>query len=202
MEAEFRQKLLAALALDIPYPERSPLQGGRAASVLFLFGYTNGTPDGLAALITRRTDFVGTHKGQMAFPGGVSEPDELGGREGRIRTALRETEEEVGIPPAFVEVLGTLPALATVSGFEITPVVGLLRKPVEQVALDLNTGEIAEALWVPLSTFLDPGTYGAEFVRLGEVNYPIHVYQVQEHRIWGATGSMIKNLLDRLQSLG
>ena len=204
MDLQFKKNLLSALALELPYPERTILTGGRAAAVLILFGryQRDIAAEELSALITRRTDSVGSHKGQMAFPGGVSEADELGSPEGAIRTALRETEEEVGIPASAVEVIGTLPPLGTITGYQVTPVVGLLKPAIEEMALRLSDDEIAHALWVPMRTLMEPGVYRAESKRVGGVDYPIHVYQVQEHRVWGATGSMIKNLLDRLQSLG
>jgi 8-oxo-dGTP pyrophosphatase MutT (NUDIX family) len=212
MEASFRDKLMSALSLELPYFERSGLpEVGRAASVLFLFGRARAGgdeaksgrfEDDLSILITRRTESVGSHKGQMAFPGGVSEPDELRTPDGPVRSALRETEEEVGLSSSLVEVVGTLPVLPTVTGFKVTPVVGWLRIDIEDVVLTLNEIEIAEAFWVPWKTLTSPETYRAEFKRVGKVDYPIHVYQVREHRIWGATGAMIKNLLDRLGSLG
>ena len=202
MDSVFRDKLLSALALEIPYADRLPVEGGRKASVLFLFGKSGGASPELSVLITRRTTTVGSHKGQMAFPGGVSEVDELGAFEDVVKTALRETEEEVGIPPSLVEVMGTLPPMNTITGFQVVPVVGLLSSPIEHVNFSVNPDEIADLFWVPLRTLMSPETYRAEFKRVGDVSYPIHVYQVSEHRIWGATGSMIKNLLDRLQALG
>jgi 8-oxo-dGTP pyrophosphatase MutT (NUDIX family) len=202
MDAAFRQKLLSALALELPYPERGPLSGGRPAAVLLLFAWSRAVPGlaGLSVLVTKRTDSVGSHKGQMAFPGGMSEPEELGSPSGAALTALRETHEEVGIEPGLVEILGALPPLTTITDFEVIPVVGMLRAPLEDVELRLNRAEIAEVIWVPFETLTHPSTYSTEYRRFGDINYPIHVYQVREHRIWGATGSMIKNLLDRLQA--
>lgn len=201
MDPAFRAKLLHALAMEVPYPERAPLAGGRKASVLFLFGRSAGSAPEISVLITRRTEKVSSHKGQMAFPGGVSEEEELRRPDGAVLTALRETEEEVGIRGSAVEVLGCLPTLATITGFEVTPVVGLLSTAIEEVRLELNEDEIAEVMWVPLRTLMAPDTYRTEYKRVGAVNYPIHVYQVSDRRIWGATGSMIKNMLDRLQAL-
>jgi 8-oxo-dGTP pyrophosphatase MutT (NUDIX family) len=203
MDATFRERLLKALAMELPYTERRRVQGSRPSAVLILFGAFREKPSELAALVTRRTNSVSSHKGQMAFPGGMSEPDETAaGQLGAIQTALRETEEEIGIAQTDVEVLGALPSLSTITDYEVTPVVAVLNKPIEECPLKLNPDEIAEAIWVPLATLLEPQTYRTEYMRAGAINYPIHVYQVREHRIWGATGSMIKNLLDRLQALG
>lgn len=203
MQAAFREKLIAALAQHRPYEERTLLEGGRDAAVLLLFAASNDSLLDPEILITQRTDSVRSHKGQMAFPGGVSEPEEVAeGVRGQVRTAIRETHEEVGIPPSAVDVLGSLPRLTTISDYRVTPVVGLLRQPFEEFPFQLNREEIAQAFWVKLATLMTPGVYRAEHVRVGEIDYPIHVYQVGKHRIWGATGAMIKNLLDRLHTLG
>lgn len=204
MDSAFRDKLAAALQLETPvYDERRRLEGGKPAAVLLLFGASRATPAEPELLITRRTESVGSHKGQMAFPGGMSEPHEVSlGALGLVGTALRETEEEIGISPTAIAPVGALPELTTITHFRVTPVVGMLREPIEDFQLKLNPKEIAEAFWVKVATLMEPGIYRTEYVRVGAVNYPVHVYQVGEHRIWGATGAMIKNLLDRLQALG
>jgi 8-oxo-dGTP pyrophosphatase MutT (NUDIX family) len=191
----FESELRQALSLELPYAERPPRQTGTLASVLLLFGEKEGQ---LSLLLTKRGEAVGTHQGQMAFPGGVCEPEECAVPEGRIVTALRETEEEVGIAREYVRVLGCLPGLWTVTDFWVTPVVGVLDIPVEQAPLRINPDEIAEAAWIPLEVLKNPGTYRRESRKFGAVLYPIHVFQVGEFCIWGATGSMIRNLLDRL----
>jgi 8-oxo-dGTP pyrophosphatase MutT (NUDIX family) len=204
MDSSFRDKLAAAVALAEPaYDERRRLTGGKPAAVLMLFGVSAASPSEQQLLVTRRTDSVGAHKGQMAFPGGTCEPQELSaGDQGMIGAALRETQEEVGIPVTAVAPVGRLPELTTITQFRVTPVVGMLREPIEEFPLKLNPDEIAQAFWVRLSQLREPGVYRTEYIRVGPVNYPVHVYQVGEHRIWGATAAMIKNLLDRLAALG
>jgi 8-oxo-dGTP pyrophosphatase MutT (NUDIX family) len=203
MDVVFRDKLFAAVSKDAPgYDERRRVEGGKPASVLMLFGAPRENPSDQQLLITRRTDSVGSHKGQMAFPGGTAESHELSmGPRGYIGTALRETHEEIGIPSTAIATIGTLPELSTITLFRVTPVVGMLRTPIEDAPFQLNPHEIAEAFWVKLSVLQEPRTYRQEYIRVGAINYPIHVYLVNGHRIWGATGSMIKNLLDRLQTL-
>jgi 8-oxo-dGTP pyrophosphatase MutT (NUDIX family) len=142
---------------------------------------------------------VDTHKGQIAFPGGHAEPEELDQPE---ITALRETEEEVGISRDKVKLMGRLPPLFTGTGYLIQPFVGVLNGLLEETSLVLDTQETAEAIWAPLQSLLTPGTYQAQTFRVGNVDYPIDVYQYLQHRIWGATGSMTKNLLDRLDRTG
>jgi len=196
-EERFRQ----ALALELPYPDRAERDmperfrsGLKPAAVLVLVAQHEGH---FSILFTQRTENVDTHKGQMAFPGGKVEPGEA-----MVEAALRETEEEVGVPSSQIHVIGELPSLLTVTGFKIAPFVGFLDRPLEEIALKPSPGEIAKALWVSSEVLWHPDTYRRETIEVGQVHYPIHVYQVGEHRIWGATGSMTKNLLDRLQSLG
>lgn len=202
---KFEKALELAVTLDFPYPFRSknPLSGKGEpkiipAAVLILIGYSrNNLSSNPSLLYIRRTESVETHKGQMAFPGGICEPTD---EEGPVSTALRETEEEVGITREEVQSLGHLPSLVTTTAFSISPVVGIMRKPLEEVTLKLDSTEIEEALWIPLQKLLDPGTYRKEEYRVGSSRFFTDVYQVNQHRIWGATGAITKNLLDRLNA--
>lgn len=187
----FEEILASALALELPYSERFFIPG-RAAAVLALFG--SDRAGGVSILLTRRAETLEHHKGQMAFPGGTVEQ----GEDDAV-AALRETDEELGIPPERVRVVGRLPQLSTPTGFQITPVVGLLEGHREDLELRPNRAEIAKVDWIPLSVLLDEGIYQSEFINAGPVRYLIHVYQVGDCRIWGATGAMLKNLLDRLK---
>ena len=182
--------------------------------MLVLLGKRRGESE-FEFLLTRRTETVEKHKGQMAFPGGAAEPGESS-----TQTALRETFEEVGVDSGRVEVLGELPGLWTPTGFWITPMVGLLSCPIEEAVLSYSQAEIAESLWIPFSIFLHPDTYSQELVERSGIRYVTHVFTVPRsqtprtsssigekngtirdgapYRIWGATGAIIKNLLDRL----
>ncbi len=189
----FRSKLVSSLQAEVPYTERPALKPGlKRAAVLALFGTSDQEPQ---ILITKRTEEVETHKGQMAFPGGICETEESD-----ETAALRESHEEVGIAPSQIEILGRLPELATPTGFCIVPIIGILRHSLEEVKLVVNPAEIADAFWVPLKDL--KYVYRRELFTVGQVKYPIHVFQIREHRIWGATGLMIKNLLDRMDRLG
>jgi 8-oxo-dGTP pyrophosphatase MutT (NUDIX family) len=190
----FQTQLKSALELDLPYPERMPLVQGIPAAVLALFGAKNGGEPEL--LMTQRTETVEKHKGQMAFPGGVADPGE-----DHVQTALRETEEELGIAASQVSVFGRLPEIWTPTGFTVTPIVGFLKSDIQETPLHKNAPEIAEAFWIPLSVLRDEGTYKKEFIERNGIRYATHVYQVGSYRIWGLTGAMIKNLLDRLAAL-
>jgi 8-oxo-dGTP pyrophosphatase MutT (NUDIX family) len=141
---------------------------------------------GVTVLLTQRTADMPSHAGQIAFPGGRREPGE-----DAIAAALRETEEEVGIPRRFVEVVGPIDLYRTGTGFEITPVVGILTPG---FVVRAEPREVADVFEVPLEHFLD------------EVNHQIasREYQGRQRRyyampygdryIWGATAGMLKNL--------
>jgi 8-oxo-dGTP pyrophosphatase MutT (NUDIX family) len=192
--SNLKEKLDRAIGLDLPYSSRFKIDGGHPAAVLALLGEDREGETNL--LLTRRTETVDQHRGQMAFPGGMRDLMHDGAREDPDAAALRETEEEVGIPRELVRILGGLPILHTPSGFEIHPRIGILKPTIEAVELRPNPAEIAETLWIRLSRL--ESVYQAEIIEVGPVRYPNHVFQVGPHRIWGATGAMVRNLLDRL----
>jgi 8-oxo-dGTP pyrophosphatase MutT (NUDIX family) len=145
-----------------------------------------------SVLLTRRTDTVRTHKGEISFPGGVrhdEDPDLL-------RTALRETEEELGIPADAFEVLGRLPPTHTVvSGYAVLPFVGLLSRP---PALNPSPVEIEEVLEVEVARLA-----GVEQeVMAEEWGRGWFEYHVDGNRVWGATGRILHGFLEKLRSGG
>jgi len=193
----FRERLISASQLELPYP--SPRIAGREgvpASVLIVWGFSLAVPDEPQVLLTRRTEKVETHKGQMAFPGGGRDPED----ESSVATAIREAREEVGLDPGHVEVLGTLPELWTITNFLVTPVLALLHAPIEELALVHQEHEVDETIWVPLSRLRE--SYRREQVARGAIRYPIDVFLEEPYRVWGVTGSLLKNLLERLERLG
>jgi 8-oxo-dGTP pyrophosphatase MutT (NUDIX family) len=148
--------------------------------------------DGVDLLLTRRTEDVETHKGQIAFPGGIVDE----GDANRRHTALRETEEELGIAPANVEVLGVLDDLFTPTGFLITPVVGIVG-PLPQ--MKPNPREVAEVFTVPLPFFADPANGRREWYPTPSGEREVWFYEYQGKVIWGATAAMIRNLCEILR---
>jgi 8-oxo-dGTP pyrophosphatase MutT (NUDIX family) len=184
--------------MDLPYPVgRQPERiRGTPASVLMLWGFSELQADHPHLLLTKRSETVDTHQGQMAFPGGVQEPSD----DSSVVTALRESAEEVGVDPSKVEVFGALPELLTVTGFRVTPVIGLLKSSIESHSLVINQAEIAESLWV--SYFELRSSYRQEWVTYQKALYPTDVFLKEPHRVWGVTGALLKNLLDRFQTLG
>jgi 8-oxo-dGTP pyrophosphatase MutT (NUDIX family) len=143
----------------------------------------------LHVLVTRRTQTVDHHKGQIAFPGGACDPDDADG----VETALRETFEEIGVPPAAVEVLGTLDDFATITAFAITPYVGIISQPVEYSP---SAHEVEAVIEVPISFFLDPTHLRVEHWEQHGQTREILFWDYGEHTIWGATARILKSLLD------
>ncbi len=156
----------------------------------------------LEILITRRGANLETHQGQYAFPGGVQDPEDTTS----VDTALREAHEEVGVRPESVLTLGTLPMLWTPTGFQITPVLGLLELPLNQIEIRPNPDEIDIWFWCPLSRLRAEGVYSTETREItleGKTRaVPMDVFNLDGHRIWGATAAVLKNLIGRWEKLG
>jgi 8-oxo-dGTP pyrophosphatase MutT (NUDIX family) len=188
------ERLKEGLKQDHPYRGRYEVaeQELSPAAVLLLFGLNRENHAHL--LFVRRADHIEIHRGQMAFPGGRLEPSDEGDS---VSTALRETEEEVGLLKHQIEVVGVLPHLKTVTGFQIQPVVGVLKHQLGEVSLNLDLDELAEAFWISLTDLNQPSVYSEETLSKNDVEYRICVYSLSQCRIWGATGAMTKNILDR-----
>jgi 8-oxo-dGTP pyrophosphatase MutT (NUDIX family) len=167
----------------------------RQAAVLLPLFVEEGT---FYLTFIRRASTLRAHSGEMAFPGGKAEPTDLS----PVMTALREAEEEIGLDPAGVEVLGLLPPVFTVvSNYVITPVVAFL--PAGLGTLQLQEAEVAELVVVPVNALLNPAIFHTEqFTRTGK-SRTVHFYDYQSddqiYRIWGATGRILTSLLAILQ---
>jgi 8-oxo-dGTP pyrophosphatase MutT (NUDIX family) len=157
--------------------------------------------DGLHVLLTRRTDHLTDHAGQVSFPGGRAEGHDAD----VIATALREAEEEVGLPRERVHVLGPLNTYSTVSSYVVTPIVALVQPPFE---LALDPFEVAEAFEVPLQFLMTPAhhhRHAAEFegIKRQFLSMPWQGVDAQgqprEYFIWGATAAMLRNLYHYLR---
>lgn len=148
-------------------------------------------PEGLTILLTKRTDHLHDHAGQISFPGGREEDED----NGSVETALRETEEEVGLPRSRIEPLGQLDHYITRTGFHVTPVVGLVTPP---FPVTPDPFEVAEVFEVPLSFFLDRTNHQRHSrVWQGQKRY-YYVMPYRDYYIWGATAGMLVNLVDVL----
>ncbi len=178
-----------------PLVQREPA----AAAVLVPLVRRDG---GLQVLLTRRSDHLRDHAGQISFPGGRCEPAD----DGPAGTALRETEEEIGLRRAHVEVIGELPSYTTVTSYVVTPVVAFVTPPFE---LTLDRFEVAEAFEVPLSFLMSPAHHRRHLFtfdggqrqflsmpwRRPDIDGAARAGQVEgEYFIWGATAAMLRNL--------
>jgi 8-oxo-dGTP pyrophosphatase MutT (NUDIX family) len=143
-------------------------------------------------LLTKRTEAVEHHKGQISFPGGGEEP----GDADLLATALREAHEEIGLSPSSVEVWGRLDEVETVvSGFAITPFVGFIPPP---AGLRPNPNEIEEIVAVPLATFLNPANLRVERVVRDGWSGELLFYDCAPHVVWGATARIIYSMAQLL----
>ncbi|MDG0832611.1 CoA pyrophosphatase [Roseateles saccharophilus] len=152
---------------------------------------------GLNLLLTRRADHLRDHAGQISFPGGRVEPED----DGPVATALRETEEEIGLSRNYIDVIGQLPVYATVTAFQVTPVVALVAPGFR---LQLDDFEVAEAFEVPLAFLMNPAHHQHHRFEFGghERRFLSMPWQgpEREYFIWGATAAMLRNLYRLLSS--
>jgi 8-oxo-dGTP pyrophosphatase MutT (NUDIX family) len=151
--------------------------------------------EGLSVLMTQRAAHLMHHGGQISFPGGRLEPGDADPQ----AAALRETEEETGLPRGLVDVIGRLDDYVTMTGFHITPVVGLLHPP---LSFAPDEFEVAEIFEVPLSFVMDPANHKTDsrLLPTGEKRW-FYAIPYQQRYIWGATAGMLVNLYEVLSEL-
>ena len=145
----------------------------------------------LHVVLTQRTDEVEHHKGQISFPGGVKNERDTT----IIKTALRETEEEIGLTRNVVNVLGMLNDFQTPSGFCITPVVALL---LTVPSFSINAAEVSQIFDVPLSFFLDAHNERVEQHERSGKMMNVYFYRYRQYEIWGATSAILRSFLHDL----
>jgi 8-oxo-dGTP pyrophosphatase MutT (NUDIX family) len=152
-----------------------------------------GRPDapGLDLIMIRRTDGLRVHSGEVALPGGKIEPEDAS----PVEAALREAEEEVGLPMSAVEPVGLLAPYPTPSGFRIFPVIGLVDG---RPALTANPSEVAEVFSVPLGFVLDPGNHREESIQHATGRRHFFSLQYGHHRIWGVTGNILRRFYEEV----
>ncbi len=141
-------------------------------------------------LLTKRTETVETHKGQISFPGGTVDDDD----KDITATALRELHEETGITAEKVQILGLLDDLPVPTGFVVTPVVGIVQSIDSMV---INKAEVAEAFEVPIQYFQDKSNGRMEHREFRGSRHEVWFYDFEGRNIWGATAMIIRSLLRR-----
>lgn len=177
--------------LESPPPRRLAGLEARHAAVLVPLYVAQGQ---LWTLLTRRSQELPHHRGQVAFPGGGRETGE-----DLWRAALRESEEEIGLPARLVLRLGELDEVGTPSGFRIVPCVGAIPHPFSPRP---NPGEIAEVFAAPITAFASPAAIEEHEVVLNGRPRALRVYRVGRHRVWGVTARIVQNLVARLGAGG
>lgn len=174
-------------ALRVGEVNKRPLSCLRPAAVLLpLVEY----PTGINVILTQRTEHLRHHAGQVCLPGGTADPQDTG----PIATALREAEEEIGLPQHQIEIAGYLDVYETGSGFLVTTVVGFVQPHFD---LKLDAFEVADVFEVPLDFILDSANYQAYPGGWGQQNLYLHY---QNRLIWGVTAGILINFRDRVQA--
>jgi len=148
--------------------------------------------EGTALILTKRSSHLKHHPGQIAFPGGKVDATDAG----PMAAALREAQEEIGLPPDRVEILGALPVHETVTGFAVTPFVGLVRGAFDPTP---EAGEVEEVFSVPLSHVLTPARFAIERRQWMGVWRRYYAVPYGPYYIWGATARILRGLADRVR---
>lgn len=172
-------------------PRKIDMPTASAAAVLVLIHPRSGEPN---VIFTERTNHVEHHKGQMSFPGGACDDVDDCCEE----TALRETQEEIGVEREHVRLIGCLDDMVTISNFRVTPCVGVLE--FEGVyPYKINDHEVARVVEVPLSFLLEEGNMELEVRQHQGREVLVPAFSYDGHRIWGATARMLHQLIELLR---
>jgi len=149
--------------------------------------------EGMTVLLTQRAADMKSHAGQISFPGGRFHASDTSPED----TALRETEEEIGLPRSAVQILGRLNTRETGSGFRVVPVVGLVMPP---FILNPYAGEVAAVFEVPLEFVMDPANHRLERRIQNGVEREFYVMPYNEFHVWGLTARLLHNLAEHLRN--
>jgi 8-oxo-dGTP pyrophosphatase MutT (NUDIX family) len=173
------------------YQHNSPLK-----SAAVLIALVNDSDEmnisGLQVLLTKRASHLKHHPSQISFPGGKVEPTDRN----LIHTALREAQEEIGLSPAAVTIIGQLPNYEIISGYQVTPIVAVIESP-QYYQKDAN--EVDEIFQVPLQHFLQPENHRSIISYRNGHHHNVHFFPYKHYNIWGATAAMIKDLVDHIK---
>jgi 8-oxo-dGTP pyrophosphatase MutT (NUDIX family) len=183
LDPDFARAALAA------HPVRTLSGVGLRPAAVLVPLFEKGGEDFL--LFTRRTELMNHHRGEISFPGGGRDAEDAD----LLQTALRETEEEMGICPADVTVLGRLDDFISVHGYRVSPFVGMFPYP---YPCRVNETEIAEVIEAPLAVLRDPAIWRKENWRHRGRLHPVHFYTVGTNEIWGLTAAILRQFLKRI----
>lgn len=186
MPQRIRRVLAGRPKRALPEPEAGPGGLVRAAVLVPLFEEAGR----LHVLLTRRTEDVRDHKGQISFPGGRKDPAD----QTLLETALRECEEEIGVPPARVRVMGELDDLVTITDYLVSPYVGLIPYP---FPFRISEREIAEIIRLPIEDFLPPERLRvARRLQYRGAIHTTYFFDMGPHIVWGVTAQILLQLLE------
>jgi 8-oxo-dGTP pyrophosphatase MutT (NUDIX family) len=186
-DASFPLQARGDLDLDPALWERAGVSATKPAAVLVP---VVDRPEPMV-LLTLRTAELASHAGQVAFPGGKIDP----GDETPLAAALRETEEEIGIPPSLIEPIGYLDLYLTFSGFRILPAVARISPDYQ---LKLNPREVTEAFEVPLAFLMDEANHQRLSREARGVTRPYFAMPFEQRHIWGVTAGILRNLYEKI----
>ncbi len=176
------------------YRHHSPLKS--AAVLIALFDHSKednkSSSSGLQVLLTKRASHLKHHPSQISFPGGRAELTDTD----LVHTALREAQEEIGLDPEAVTVLGQLPSYEVISGYEVTPIIAIIDS-IQAYQKDDN--EVDEIFHVPLQHFLQNENHHCVVSQRKGLNLNIHFYPYKHYNIWGATAAIMKDLANRIK---
>jgi len=165
--------------------EKKPSDGLEEAAVLFpIYG---GSEDGSGIIFTERANDLPRHPGEVSFPGGRVEKQDVS----LLDTGLREIHEEVGLPPDEVDVVGRLDDARTTTGYRITPFVGEVPREYPYVAQE---SEVEEIIFAPIEELSDPSIHETKVKR----GYELHYFHYGDHIIWGATAGILVSFLEAM----
>ena len=174
------------------YQHNSPLKSAAVLIALVNNNTDELNVDGLQILLTKRASHLKHHPSQISFPGGKVEPTDRN----LIHTALREAEEEIGLSPDAVSIVGQLSNYEVISGYQVTPIVAIIESP---QSYQKDTNEVDEIFQVPLQHFLQPQNHRTIVSYRNGQHHNVHFFPYMHYNIWGATAAMIKDLVEHIR---
>jgi 8-oxo-dGTP pyrophosphatase MutT (NUDIX family) len=194
MQNEYENRFYCRLRNALFKRQRTAIEAQdlKSAAVLVPLVFRENEP---YLILTRRAMTVSQHRGQISFPGGASEPTDKSVE----MTALRETREEIGLTPEQISIVGKMDDFTTISGFLVTPVVGIVA---DNAGFRPDEDEVAELFEEPLAAFQDPTIHDLITVDHDGTLHEYHSYEIGQNVVWGATAGIIHRLLTLLETRG